>query len=129
MDVRNLPAQALACALLALAGCDRSTDATAASFRQDVKPILDNYCAECHTGEGAGVTASGFSVDSYEAVMQGTKFGSMIEPGDPLSSSLYRLVSGREIHPSIRMPHGREKLSDAEVAAIEAWIRQGAQDN
>lgn len=129
MNARILTMPLLAFALAGLGGCDRGTEAGAVSFRQDVQPILDNYCAECHTGEGAGLEASGFSVASYESVMKGTKFGSMIEPGDPLSSSLYRLVSGREIHPSIRMPHGRTGLTETEIAVIEAWISQGAKDN
>lgn len=129
MNARILTLQVLALALPGLGGCDRGTDAGAVSYRQDVQPILDSYCAECHTGEGAGLEASGFSMASHEAVMRGTKFGSMIEPGDPLSSSLYRLVSGREIHPSIRMPHGQTGLTEAEIAVIEAWISQGAKDN
>lgn len=129
MNARNLTLQVLALALAGLGGCDRGPDAGTVSYRQDVQPILDNYCAECHTGEGAGLEASGFSVASYEAVMRGTKFGAMVEPGDPLSSSLYRLVSGREIHPSIRMPHGQAGLTEAEIAVIESWISQGAKDD
>lgn len=53
----------------------------------------------------------------------------MIEPGDPLSSSLYRLISGREVHPSIRMPQGDRMLPESDIELIEAWIRQGSQDN
>lgn len=127
MNARILSVHVFAVALLGLGGCERGPDAGTVSYRQDVQPILETYCAECHTGDGAGVAASGFSVESHEAVMKGTRFGSMIEPGDPLSSSLYRLVSGREIHPSIQMPHGKDKLTEAEIAVIEAWIRQGAQ--
>lgn len=119
---------ALAVASLALAGCGKADD-PAVSYAKDIQPILDQYCSSCHTAEGAGVEASGFRTDSYAAVMTGTRFGPMIEPGDPLSSSLYRLVSGREIDPSIRMPHGDAKMPDAEVQLIEDWIRQGALDN
>jgi len=118
----------LAIASVALAGCGKADDPVV-SYAQDIQPILDRHCSSCHTGEGAGLVASGFRTDSYAAVMAGTRFGSMIEPGDPLSSSLYRLVSGREIDPSIRMPHGDAKMPDAEVKLIEDWIRQGALDN
>lgn len=114
---------------VALAGCGKVDEGPVVSFSQDIQPILDRHCSACHTGTGAGVEASGFRTDSYAAVMAGTRFGPMIEPGDPLSSSLYRLVSGREIDPSIRMPHGDAKMADAEVELIENWIRQGALDN
>lgn len=118
----------LAMASLALAGCGKADDPVV-SYAQDIQPILDRHCSACHVGEGAGVVASGFRTDSYAAVMAGTRFGSMIEPGDPLSSSLYRLVSGREIDPSIRMPHGDAKMPEDEIKLIEEWIRQGALDN
>jgi hypothetical protein len=97
-------------------------------FTTDVKPILDRHCAECHLQGGDGTKASGFQVDDHRAVMAGTRFGPVVVPGDPLSSSLYRLVAGK-VDPSIKMPHGREQLSDGEVQAIKDWIAQGAKEN
>jgi hypothetical protein len=52
----------------------------------------------------------------------------VVVAGDPLSSSLYRLVAGK-VDPSIRMPHGKESLSQEEIATIEQWIEQGANNN
>jgi hypothetical protein len=112
-------------ALLVLSGC---TGEPTVSFQNDVKPILTEYCGECHTGEGSGVEASGFRVGSYEEVMAGTRFGPVVVPGDALSSSLYRLVAG-EVDESIRMPHGEVALSEGQVGTIERWIDQGAADN
>jgi hypothetical protein len=98
------------------------------SFTSDVKPLIDKYCTECHLPGGAGVEASGFVTENYESLMKGTKFGPVVVAGDPLSSSFYRLISGK-VDPSIRMPHGKEALSEAEVAIVENWIAQGAQNN
>jgi hypothetical protein len=98
------------------------------SFKSEVKPLVDKYCTECHLPGGAGVEASGFITESYESLMKGTKFGPVVVAGDPLSSSFYRLISGK-VDPSIRMPHGKEALSEAEVAIVENWITQGALDN
>lgn len=98
------------------------------SFKSDIKPITDHYCSECHKAGGEGVTASGFLTDSYESIMQGTKYGPVIVPGDALSSSLYRLVSGK-VHSSIRMPHGKDALKQEEIAKFELWIDQGAKNN
>ncbi len=98
------------------------------SFKSDVQPILDKHCASCHTGEGDGVKASGFKVDGHANVMKGTKLGPMVVAGHSESSSLYRLVAGK-VDKSIQMPHGKEKLADAEIGSIKSWIDQGAKDN
>jgi mono/diheme cytochrome c family protein len=124
MSSRILAAATLASVVLSLSGCGQPD----VSYQQHIQPILDRHCAECHTGTGPGVEASGFRTDSYANVMTGTRFGPMVEPGDPLSSSLYRLVAG-EVHPSIRMPHGQQQLSADEISLIREWIRQGARNN
>ncbi len=109
-----------------LAGC--SAEPVAVSFKNDVKPLLDKYCTECHLPGGDGANASGFVTQSYDSVMQGTKFGPVVVADDPLSSSLYRLVAGK-VDPSIRMPHGKEALTQDEIQKIEQWIQQGAKNN
>ncbi len=98
------------------------------SYKATVKPIIDKHCAECHLPGGKGTVAAGFQLDSYDNLMKGTKFGPVIVAGDALSSSLYRLVSGK-VDKSIRMPHSKEPMPASEVAAIEKWIDQGAKNN
>ena len=114
-------------ALAFVSGCSEDP-LQVVSFSKDVQPVLANYCAECHVKGGTGDEASGFLVGTYGDVMAGTNLGPMIVPGDALSSNLYRLVSG-EVHPSITMPHGKEKLMATDIAKIEQWIQQGAKDN
>lgn len=111
--------------VLLLAGCGKPA---AVSFANDVQPIISKHCIECHMKGGKGNVASGFLVESYESVMKGTKFGPVIVPGDPLSSSLYRLVAG-EVDKSIRMPHGKNPIPQKEIVTIETWIAQGAKNN
>lgn len=98
------------------------------SFRADVQPILEQYCLECHAPSGPGYGASGFDVSSYDTVMKGGKFGPFVIPGDPLTSTLNMLIEGRA-DPSIRMPHGREKLSDRETEVLRVWVQEGAKNN
>ena len=98
------------------------------SFSADVQPILKQYCLECHVPGGAGYLASGYDMSSYETFMRGGKFGAFVIPGDPLDSNLIILVEGRA-HPTIRMPHGREKLSESEIEVLKAWVQQGAKNN
>ena len=92
---------------VALTGCERQV-----SFSADVKPILDNYCISCHTGSGEGEAASGFAVDGYDSVMQGTKFGKVVGPGSSMSRSLYLVVTEKD-DPKIHMPpHHDEALAE-----------------
>lgn len=98
------------------------------SFSADVQPILKQYCLECHVPGGAGYLASGYDMSSYETFMKGGKFGAFVIPGDPLASNLIILVEGRA-HPSIRMPHGREKLSESEIQVLKTWVQEGAKNN
>jgi hypothetical protein len=60
--------------------------------------------------------------------MEGTKFGEVVIPGDPLSSVLTMLVEGRA-DPSIRMPHGDQPLPEAEKKILRDWVAQGAKNN
>jgi hypothetical protein len=99
-----------------------------ASYTSDVRPILDNYCAECHMPDMQGAQQSGFQIDSYASLMKGTKLGPVIVPGSSESSTLYILLAGKA-DPQINMPHGKEPLSAAEVETIRRWIDQGAMDN
>ena len=126
MSTKKTVSIASAFAVIMLAGC--SAGPAAVSFKSDVKPLIDKYCNECHAKGGAGDEASGFVTENYDTVMKGTKFGPVVVAGDPLSSSLYRLVAGK-VDPSIRMPHGKEALSQEEISKIELWIEQGAKHN
>jgi uncharacterized membrane protein len=106
-------------------GCSK---APTVSFANDVMPVLDQHCTECHVAGGEGAQKSGFVVDSYDSVMAGTKLGPMVVAGDPLSSNLYRMVS-MEVDKSIQMPHGKSALTDEERTVIKTWIAEGALDN
>jgi len=67
-------------------------------------------------------------MSSYETLMKGGKFGKLVIPGDPLTSTLNMLVEGRA-DPSIRMPHGRGKLPDREIEILRVWVKEGAKNN
>lgn len=98
------------------------------SFSADVQPILKQRCFECHVPGGPGYNASGFDMSSYGTVMKGGRYGAFVVPGDPLTSTLNLLVEGRA-HPSIHMPHGREKLSGREIEVLRVWVQEGAKNN
>ncbi len=113
--------------LLALTiGCGREPQI---SYSKDVLPILQANCGECHAEGGAGLVKSGLDMSSYDGLMKGTRFGAVILAGDSVSSTLVLLVEGKQVDPSIAMPHGKSKLSDSDIAKIKSWIDQGAKNN
>jgi hypothetical protein len=97
------------------------------SYRTQVEPILQEHCKECHSRNGEGYKKSGFSVDNYEDVMKGTKFGAVVVPGSAITSTLYLLVAGKA-DPSIRMPHDKKPLSEYDTKLIKTWIDEGAKN-
>ena len=98
------------------------------SYSRDVRPILDKHCLECHVPGQQGQEASGFDLTSYDTLMKGGKFGPLVKPGDAFTSALNMLVEGR-VDKSIRMPHGRQKLSEHELEMLKLWVNQGAKNN
>lgn len=110
-----------------LAGCGTDADKPV-SYQRDVHPVLAKHCLDCHKHGGSGAEKSGFSVESYQSLMKGTKFGPVVVPGSSLSSSLFLMVAGKT-DPAIRMPHGKQPLSEAEVELLRRWMDQGAKDN
>ena len=107
------------------------------SFSKDIKPILAANCLTCHDGSGEGSSTSGFSVKTYDSIMNGTKYGPVVVPGSSESSTLYRMVA-HKVDEKIQMPphhketlaEGRRKaLTERQIEYIEKWIDQGAKNN
>jgi len=115
---------ALFAATFFLAACGQKE----VSYKTDVQPIIKQYCLECYVEGGDGYVKSGLLMTSHENLMKGTKFGSIIKPGDGLSSVLIMLVEGRA-DPSIKMPHGKESMPKDKIEVLKQWVVQGAKNN
>ncbi|MFZ4480448.1 MAG: hypothetical protein ACOYNZ_11220 [Rhodoferax sp.] len=98
------------------------------SYSKDVQPILTKNCSECHAPGKPGFAASALDTTTYQSLIKGGKFGPLVKPGDAFTSALNMLVEGRA-HPSIRMPHGKEKLGSAEIETLKVWVNEGAKNN
>ena len=114
--------------LLATALLVAACGARQVGFKADVEPIVKQYCLECHAPGGQGALASGLDMSSYEALLKGTRYGSIVKPGDSLSSVLIMLVEGRA-NPAIKMPHGKAELPKDKIAILRTWVDQGAKNN
>lgn len=99
------------------------------SYKNDVFPILHDYCLSCHQPGGKGYKKSGLDMRTYESLMKGTKFGSVIKPGDSFTSIIIQVIEGR-VHASIKMPFGMSGgLAKDKIAVLKKWVDQGAKDN
>lgn len=99
------------------------------SYKKDIRPIIDDYCLNCHKPGGKGYKKSGLDLRTYQSLMKGTKFGTVIKPGDSYTSILVQVVEGR-VHPSIKMPYGMNGgLAKDKIELLRKWVQQGAKNN
>jgi hypothetical protein len=88
------------------------------SFDRDIQPIFQKYCLSCH-GE---MVQSQLDLRTRDGAIRGGVRGQDLLPGNAEQSRLYRLVAGLE---TPAMPVGGA-LGPQEIAALKAWIDQGA---
>ena len=114
-------------ALLLISGCATQREI---SFQSDIDPILHDKCQRCHVPpNGIGYVRTGLNMQSYDTLMEGTMFGTVIIPGDSKRSVINKLVEGRAGE-MMRMPHGDvKKLTTEEVEYLKLWVNQGALNN
>ncbi|QDU25369.1 Planctomycete cytochrome C [Anatilimnocola aggregata] len=88
-------------------------------FETSVRPVLVEKCLECH---GPKAQESNLRLDSREAALRGGESGPAIALDKPEQSLLLKAIrhSGQ-----LKMPP-EAKLKDAQIAAIERWIKLGA---
>lgn len=91
-----------------------------ADYRQDIKPVLKTRCYACH---GALKQEGGLRVDTGAAIIRGGDSGAVITPGQ-LGGSLFERVTSSDM--STRMPPEGGPLTPEQIAALQEWIREGA---
>lgn len=87
-------------------------------FREQVQPILETHCFECH---GFGNRKGGLQLTSRDNLLDGGDSGSAAVPGRPDDSLIIQAVhyDGLEMPPSGR-------LQKESIALLEQWIKEGA---
>src|SRR5215831_13155292 len=90
-------------------------------YARDVKPIFARHCYVCH---GADKQRAGLRLDTGQAARKGSDSGPVLVPGKSSESKLIRAVTGAADVKA--MPPKGERLSAKEIAALRAWIDEGA---
>ena len=89
---------------------------------QEVAPIFERYCSDCH---GPETQESGIRLDRRAQLLRGGDSGEpAIIPGKAKSSHLIALVSGE--NPAEVMPPEGDRLTADQIATIAEWIDGGA---
>ncbi len=93
-------------------------------YTAHVKPVFDTNCGRCHEGANH---RGGLNMDTRDALLKGGHHGAAIVPGDPKDSLLVKLIrhEGPADDP-MNMPPNKDKISDADIAVVEQWIKAGA---
>src|SRR5690349_6948704 len=120
--VTEAPGNVAAATNTAVVGNTPAASASAAtvSFTDDILPLFQSRCMNCH---GQERLEEGLSLRTYTDMMMGSKNGAVVVPGDASNSLLAQLVTNQ------KMPKRGPKLTPPQVQLIIDWINQGALDN
>lgn len=92
-------------------------------YTQKVQPIFEANCYRCHGGMNH---RGGLSLATRAGILKGGKDGAVLTPGDPANSLLLKLIRHEGPADDPRPMPPKDKLSDADIATVERWIRAGA---
>jgi mono/diheme cytochrome c family protein len=98
--------------------------ATPEFYTTKVQPIFQANCYRCHGGMNH---RGGLNIQTRAGMLKGGHEGPVLIPGDPTNSLLVRLIrhEGPAKDP-MSMPPKQPKLSDADIATVERWVKAGA---
>jgi cytochrome c len=93
-------------------------------YSEKVVPIFQANCYRCHGGMNH---RGGLTMDTKTGMEKGGHDGKVIVPSHPESSLLVKLIrhEGPKDDP-MDMPPNKPKISDADIATVEQWIKAGA---
>ena len=118
---RNSVFLVLALGLLPTLASASDDQSTPDFWKDSVASILQKRCAACHNADDA---EGGLSLETYAELLKGGKRGPVVQPGEPKASRLLQLVTGQR--KPVMPPDEEDRLTDAEIATLVAWIEHGA---
>lgn len=92
---------------------EKSCDTSNVSYKSNIKPIIDNYCSNCH-GASFEMMGNNIKLDSY----------------DLLKERINDVVKAVNHAPNFSpMPKMMQKLDDCDIKMLEAWSAKGCPNN
>jgi len=90
------------------------------SFKNDILPIIESRCINCHGGQR---TEKGLDMKTFDSLMAGSENGPVVTAGDATGSKFVELVANQ------KMPKRGPKLTPPQVQLFTDWVNQGALNN
>src|SRR6266852_8129803 len=111
--------------LIAAAVAPAANPGAKVSYYREIRPILQANCQGCHQ---PAKTKGGYIMTDFKRLLAGGDAeGAAIVPGHPEKSAILKMVTPQD--GEVRMPKGKTPLMETEVALINSWIQQGAEDD
>ncbi len=112
------------------ATAERSTESsfslpTRIGFNEHVQPLLSENCYSCH-GPDSGSRKAGLRLDRAEFALAQRPGGAAIVAGQPGASPVIRRIRSTSPAEIMPPPDSHRKLTPAQIALLEAWVRDGA---
>jgi mono/diheme cytochrome c family protein len=95
-------------------------------YRTQVKPILSEYCYECH-GTDEKKRESELRLDLKEVAFADLGGHRAIVPGDPEESELYLRISAEIAEDRMPPYDAGTELTAEQIETLRKWIEQGAE--
>src|SRR3989442_731724 len=95
------------------------------SYYREIRPILQANCQGCHQ---PAKNKGGYIMTEFKRLLAGgDNEGAAIIPGHVEKSAILKMVTPQD--GEVRMPKGKTPLMETDVALINSWIQQGAEDD
>jgi len=88
-----------------------------------IQPLFADHCVTCH---GPNKHKAGLRLDSFAAVIRGSKHGLVVRVGDAKNSELFRRITLPPMDDDFMPAEHKRPLSPDDVKLIELWISNGA---
>lgn len=82
-------------------------------FEKSVRPVLAERCYDCH---GAHKHQNGLRLDSRAAVLRGSDYGKVVEPGNPSASKLIKAI-----HQAPGVERCQERATNSPKCKLPRW--------
>lgn len=98
-------------------------EARSVSYYRQIRPLLEERCAVCHSGKSP---TAGLDTRSVAALLKGGRHGAAMLPGKPDASLIVQYLRGAK---QPQMPQGAAPFSVDELHRVRLWIAAGARDD
>ena len=112
----------IASQIVTVARAAKQSQQTEVDYFQEIRPLLEKQCYDCHQG---GKAQGNLRLDDHASVLEGGESdGPAIVPGNADASALLHRISSKD--ENIVMPPKGDQLTDKEIALLKRWINDGA---